>query len=172
MNFRIDFLFWIFFLFLCGFDRDLITILYYRGWYGNLNGGKSSKPWKSNLCHILYLQHLESFTLQIFTSWINYSVLCLVAQSCLTLCNPMDCSPPGSPVHGDSPGKNIGVGGHALLQGIFLAQGSNSDLPHCRQILYHLSPQGSLVIYSFCCICNFPSKLILLLHRNASEFQC
>ena len=31
--------------------------------------------------------------------------VCLVAQSCLTLCDPMDCSPPGSSVHGDSPGK-------------------------------------------------------------------
>ena len=37
---------------------------------------------------------------------------------CLTLCNPMDCSPPGSSVHGDSPGKNTGVGCHFLLQGI------------------------------------------------------
>ena len=34
----------------------------------------------------------------------------LVAQLYLTLCNPMDCSPPDSPVHGDSPGKNPGVG--------------------------------------------------------------
>ena len=32
-------------------------------------------------------------------------VLCLVTQSCPTLCNPMDCTPPGSSVHGDSPGK-------------------------------------------------------------------
>ena len=31
--------------------------------------------------------------------------MCLVPQLCLTLCNPMDCSPPGSSVHGDSPGK-------------------------------------------------------------------
>ena len=31
----------------------------------------------------------------------------------------MDCSPPGSSVHGDSPGKSTGVGCHALLQGIF-----------------------------------------------------
>ena len=31
----------------------------------------------------------------------------------------MDCSPPGSSVPGDSPGKNTGVGYHALLQGIF-----------------------------------------------------
>ena len=37
-------------------------------------------------------------------------VLCLVTQSCLTLCDPMDCSLPGSSVHGDSPGKNTGVG--------------------------------------------------------------
>ena len=40
-----------------------------------------------------------------------------VAQSCPTLCNPVDCSPPGSSVHGDSPGKNTGVGYHFLLQG-------------------------------------------------------
>ena len=43
-------------------------------------------------------------------------VLWLVAQSCLTLCNPMDCSPPGSSVPGDSLAKNAGVGCHALLQ--------------------------------------------------------
>ena len=35
----------------------------------------------------------------LFSMW-NIAVLCLVAQSCLTLCNPMDCSPPGSLVHG------------------------------------------------------------------------
>ena len=39
-------------------------------------------------------------------------------------------------------GKNTGVGSHFLLQGIFLTQGSNPDLPHCRQILYWLSHQG------------------------------
>ena len=32
--------------------------------------------------------------------------VCLVAQSCPVVCNPMDCRPPGSSVHGDSPGKN------------------------------------------------------------------
>jgi len=39
-----------------------------------------------------------------------------VAQSCLTLCDPTDCSLPGSSAHGDSPGKNTGVGCHFLLQ--------------------------------------------------------
>ena len=69
-------------------------------------------------------------------------MLCLVTQ-CPTLCDPTDCSPPGSSVHGASPGKNTGVGCHALLQRIFPIQRSNPGLPHCRQILYHLSYQGS-----------------------------
>ena len=43
----------------------------------------------------------------------------------------------------DSPGKNTGVGCHCLLQGIFPTQESNPSLLHCRQILYHLSHQGS-----------------------------
>ena len=65
-------------------------------------------------------------------------VLCLVTQSCLTLCNPMDCSLPGSSEHGDSSGKNTGVGCRSFLQG------SNPGLPHCRWI-YHLSHQGSIL---------------------------
>ena len=63
----------------------------------------------------------------------------LGAQSCLTLCDPMDCSLAGSSVHGDSPGRNTGVGCHAHLQGIFPTQGSNPGLLYCRQILYSLS---------------------------------
>ena len=43
----------------------------------------------------------------------------------------------------DSPGKNTGVGCHALLQGIFPIQGLNPGLLHCRRILYHLSHQES-----------------------------
>ena len=49
----------------------------------------------------------------------------LDTQSCLTLWDPIDCSPPDSSVHGDSPGKNTEEGCHALLQGIFPTQGSN-----------------------------------------------
>ena len=47
-------------------------------------------------------------------------MLCLVTQVCLTLCNAMDCSPPGTSVHGDSPGKNTGVGSLSLLQDLSL----------------------------------------------------
>ena len=115
-----------------------------------------------------------------------------VTQLCPTLSHPMDCSPPGSSLHGifqarvlewvplpshkwdltklksffkekenesfsvmsnplqtarllcpwNSLGHNTGVGSLSRLQGIFPAQGSNPGLPHCRQILYHLSYQG------------------------------
>ena len=60
------------------------------------------------------------------------------------LCDPMDCGPPGFSVHG-IPQARIwgGVGSHSLLQGIFLIQGWNLSLLHCREILYHLSHQGS-----------------------------
>ena len=80
--------------------------------------------------------------------------LCLVAQPCTTLCDPMDCSLPDSSVHGDSLGKNTGVGCHALFQGIFPTQGSNPGLLHCKWFLYHLSHWRSprileWVAYSF-----------------------
>ena len=69
----------------------------------------------------------------------------------MTLFNPVDCSPPGSSVHGDFPDKNTGVDCHAFL----LTQGLNPGFPHCKQILYHLSHQGSpkmleWVAYPFC----------------------
>ena len=69
--------------------------------------------------------------------------MCLVIQSCPTLCDPMSCSLWGSSVHGDSPGKNTGVGSLSLLRRIFPTQGSNPGLLHCRWILYQLSCEGS-----------------------------
>ena len=77
-------------------------------------------------------------------------------QSCPTLCDSMDYSPPGSSVHGDAPGKNTEVDYHALLQGIFPTQGSNPGLPHCMWILYQLSYQGC---YSF-----IPENVLVLLY--------
>ena len=70
-------------------------------------------------------------------------VLELVTQSCPALCDSMDCSSLDSSVHGDSPGKNTGVGCHALFQGIFPIRGSNLRLGNCRQSLYRLNHQGS-----------------------------
>ena len=47
----------------------------------------------------------------------------------------------------NSPGQNTGVGSRSLLQGIFLTQGPNPGLPHCRQILYQLKPAGKPTKY-------------------------
>ena len=80
----------------------------------------------------------------------------LVVQPCPCLCNPMDWGLPARFLcPGDfpgknarlrawnSPGKNTGVGSHSFLQGIFPTQASNPGLPHCKQILYHLTHQDS-----------------------------
>ena len=69
--------------------------------------------------------------------------LCLVAQSCPALCHPMDCSPPGTSVHEDSPGKNTGVGSLSLLQRNLPDPGIKRGLLHRRQILHQLGNQGS-----------------------------
>ena len=58
-----------------------------------------------------------------FFLWLRRVCVCSVLW--LTLCKPLDCSPPGSCVHGDSPGKNTGVGCHTLLQRIFPTQELN-----------------------------------------------
>ena len=67
----------------------------------------------------------------------------MVTQLCLTLCNPMNCSLPDSSVHGDSPGKNTGVGCHFLLQGIFPTQVSIPRLLYWQVGSLPLSHLGS-----------------------------
>ena len=69
---------------------------------------------------------------------------CSVTQLCPTLCNSMDWSwqPTRLLYPWNFPGKNTGVGCHALLQGLFPIQGLNPGLSHCRWILYQLSHEG------------------------------
>ena len=95
----------------------------------------------------------------------NNSWMCLVAQSCLTLCEPMDYSLSGSFVQGHSRGKNTGVGCHTLLQRIFLTQGLTPGFLHYRLILYHLSHQRSpeQLILIQCTRYNAPLSLIITL---------
>jgi len=64
-----------------------------------------------------------------------------VAQSCPTLCDPMDLQSPWN-----FPCQNIGVGSLSLLQGIFPTQVSNPGLAHCTWILYQLSHKRSPII--------------------------
>ena len=109
-----------------------------------------------------FSQNCFSFSrfLLIFPSFLNFPVLSvppLAAQiqffaflvwqvivkcKSLTLCNRMDHVAYQAPLSTASPGKNTGMGSHSPPQGIFLTHGSNMDLLHCRQILYHLSHPG------------------------------
>ena len=73
----------------------------------------------------------------------------LSAQSCQTTCDPMDCSPPGSSVHGLLQGKNTAVGSHSLVAiPKWVASpgdsspGASLHFPHCKQTLHYLSHQG------------------------------
>ena len=90
-----------------------------------------------DLSAIKFILFLEAYFCDI-----QFPYLCCV-QLGPTLCDPMDCSLPGSSENKDSPGKHTRVGCHALLQGIFPTQDLNPGLSYCRWILYHLSQQGS-----------------------------
>ena len=88
--------------------------------------------------YVYWIERYVHFIIHVSTC----AMLCLVTQSCLTLCNLMYCR--------DSPGKNTGGGCHALIQGIFLIQGSNSGLLNWKWILYHLSHHGKPFLVCVC----------------------
>ena len=73
---------------------------------------------------------MSILTISVFCAKNMVCVCAKSLQSCPTLCDPMDCSPPGSSVHGNSPGKTTGVRCCSLLQEIFPTQGSNPRLLH------------------------------------------
>ena len=66
-------------------------------------------------------------------------VCMLVAQSCPTLCDPMDYSLPDSSVHGTLQASILEWAAIPFANRLFLTQGSNPGLLHCSRILYHLS---------------------------------
>ena len=94
---------------------------------------------------LLLQQSFSSFMLpeRVICHLLCAVLLCLIAQFCLTLCNPVDCSPPGSLVHGDCSGKNTEVGSLSLLQGSPGPRNQTGGFLHCRQIHYQLSYQGT-----------------------------
>ena len=88
--------------------------------------------WDSSHCQVqanslLSQMHIE----KLVCVCVSYSVVSDSATTGLKLFCPCN-----------SPGKSTGVDCHSPLQGIFPNQGSNPGLPHCRQILYHVSQQG------------------------------
>ena len=109
------------------------TAIVVRQWSGS-SGEEWVTRWKTQYRHSNFPRILVVF----------------VAKSCPTLCDPTDSSPARLLCLWDFPGKNTGVGCRFLLQGLFLAQGSNPSLLHYRRILYHLSRQRSLNWSSNC----------------------
>ena len=102
----------------------------------------------------------DALTLLLYYYYVCKYVCVLVTQLWPTHRDSMDCSPSRLLCPWDFPGKNTEVGCHFLLQRIFLTQVLNSDLLHCRQILYHLSHQESKLtvvhnttnMYYCCCL--------------------
>ena len=99
--------------------------------------------WVTNIITVHFYTNFEFVPAAVLLHWRFFDACVFSWSVCPTLCDPMNCSSPGSSVHETFPGKNVGVGCGFLLLGIFPTQGSNPGLLHCRQILYHLSHQGS-----------------------------
>ena len=105
------------------------------------------------LFHSLFTQNPKNLGVQLHLQSPYYYVcvcvcVCVSRSVVSNSLQPHGLKPTRSSCPWDSPGKNTGVGCHALLQGIFPTQGLNLGLPHCRRILYHLSLQGSPVSIS------------------------
>ena len=114
-----------------------------RQWKGSLLcfSGGSVLSTQGNHCYECLLcdswqicsSHICAYVCMCDSAFFVLMMVCVHARSlplCPTLCNPMDCSPPGSLCPWDAPGKNTGVGCSALLQGMFPTQGSNLHLFH------------------------------------------
>ena len=114
----------------------------------------SMQFWDTGYLHLLKLWRdifdITCTSLSFAFQFFHITVICMHAQLCLTLWDPMDCSPPGSPVHGISQARILKGMAISFSRGIFPTQGLNPGLQHCSQILYRLSHQGSPQIRYTC----------------------
>ena len=124
-------------------DSRIVNAYY---WVTEANLKRIHSVW-IQLCHILEKTTLRRHTKKIMVPEKQRGVsrqnadlghACEGAQSCLTLCDPMDCCPPG-----DSPSEDTGGGCQALLQGTFPAQGSCLPSPALAGRFFPLVPPGS-----------------------------
>ena len=92
----------------------------------------------------------------------NLRYVCMLL--CPALCDPMDCSLPGSSVHGKFPGKNTGVSCCCLIPGIFPTKGSNLCLLYLLHWQEDFLPLCHLKFYTI--LINVIQKSILLIIKN------
>ena len=95
------------------------------GWWGNL----PRRPQISQKAESELTSVIQGCLLNLYLKWSE------VAESCPTLCDPTDCSPPGSSVHGILQARILECVAISFSRGIFPTQGSNPGLLHCRQML-------------------------------------
>ena len=143
----------------------------YAGDAGSIPGsgrclGKEMATWPSNYTHTHTHSHTHTLiSLDSHKLSTNPQNACVctqsLTQSCPTLSNPVECSLPGSSVHGIS---QAGVGSHFLLQGIFPTQGSNFCVLLDRKIPYHSAWEALCMsvciygnIYTYIYIVKFPT---------------
>ena len=97
------------------------------------------------------------------SSWVFLS-LHSVAQLCSTLCDPMGTVAHQAPLSMGFSRQEYWVSWHFFLQGILPPQGSNLGLPHCRQILFHLSHQESSLV------CSNPLPFLLSVQNPSKNY--
>ena len=92
-------------------------------------------------------------------------------QSARILCNPLDHSPPGSSVHGDSPGKNTGVGCHALLQANLPNPRIEPRSPTLQGDSLSTEPPGK-PIYTLLCVNQLTSRKFCIKKKKKRQPVC
>ena len=121
-------------------ERDLVWPRSIRGLWGSSLWLPEAQSFLFHHGVELHSRNRSQFVLQLI---VFFFFLFMFIQSCLTLWDPMDYIPLVSYVHGILQARILELGCFFLLQGIFPTHGSNLGHPHCRQILYCLSHQGS-----------------------------
>ena len=119
------------------------------------------RPKKQNL-NLTMRKHQRNLGWEIFYKITSFWTC--KSLSCVDSLQPHGLCSLGSSVLGDSPGKNTGVGCHFLLQGIFLTQGLNPGLPHCRRIRW-----ATLVFKKYL---SWETKKVLICNKGKETKKC
>ena len=124
------------------FQPSSLEYQFLRGWVCLLPSHYIPKIYDHNCANYWMNMYAEAINGQISPS----HILCAQPlQSCLTLLIPHGCSPPGSSVHGILQARILEWVALPSSRGVFLTQGSNLRLLHCKQILYPLSHPRNLL---------------------------
>ena len=135
-----------------------------EAWCATIHGGAKSQTWRSDWTELTWYISILYFCVYFYVSCLKcflkceYHVikcmclLCLVAQWCPALGHLVDCSSLGSSIHGILQASIVEWDAMPSSRGSSPMQGWNQGVPHCRQLLYHLSHQGSPIKCIMTCV--------------------